>query len=89
MFYTGFHPPCALCASPVSLTESMADEDGQAVHEECYVSMVVSKKASARASLAYSSSGQARRKYPFLVRCSGDLDVPIPRPPRRSQGGCR
>jgi hypothetical protein len=33
-----WRPECAICKESVSLDESNADEHGQAVHEECYVS---------------------------------------------------
>ncbi len=33
-----WHPECAICKESVPLEESKADEYGQAVHEECYVS---------------------------------------------------
>ena len=38
-------PPCAICKESVNLEESKADELGQAVHENCYVSMLVPKKS--------------------------------------------
>ena len=39
-----WRPRCAICKQSVNLTESKADEYGRAVHENCYVSMLVSKK---------------------------------------------
>ena len=39
MSYIGFLPHCAICKQNVNLTESKTDEYGQAVHEDCYVSM--------------------------------------------------
>jgi len=44
MSYKSFLPRCVICKQAVKLTESKADEYGQAVHEDCYVSMLVSKQ---------------------------------------------
>jgi len=33
-----WRPECVICKETVKLEESHADEDGQSVHEECYVS---------------------------------------------------
>jgi hypothetical protein len=44
MSYGGWLPRCAICKQSVNLTESKADEYGRAVHENCYVSMLVLKK---------------------------------------------
>jgi hypothetical protein len=30
-------PACAICGKPVSLESAKADENGQTVHEKCYV----------------------------------------------------
>ena len=30
-------PTCRICNEPVDLTTSKTDEDGQAIHEECYL----------------------------------------------------
>ena len=33
--------PCALCSKPVNLRyDLVADENGQAIHEECYVNRI-------------------------------------------------
>jgi hypothetical protein len=32
---------CALCHAPVQMENSKTDEDGQAVHEECYVLLIL------------------------------------------------
>jgi hypothetical protein len=37
-------PECVICKKSVKLEESKADEYGQAIHEECYVSSVTEKK---------------------------------------------
>jgi len=37
-------PFCAICKESVNLEESNTDELGQAVHENCYASMLVAKK---------------------------------------------
>jgi hypothetical protein len=44
MSHKGWLPRCAICKQSVNLTESKADENGQAVHENCYVSMLIPKK---------------------------------------------
>ena len=44
MSYVGWVPRCAICRKSVNLTLSKADEYGQAVHENCYVSRLLSKK---------------------------------------------
>jgi hypothetical protein len=33
-----WRPECAICKESVTLEESKADENGQATHEDCYVS---------------------------------------------------
>lgn len=45
MSYEGWLPRCTVCKQFVDLTESKVDEYGQAVHENCYVSTLVSKEA--------------------------------------------
>jgi hypothetical protein len=37
-------PECVICKKSVTLEESKADENGQAIHEDCYVSSVTEKK---------------------------------------------
>jgi organic hydroperoxide reductase OsmC/OhrA len=37
-----WRPECAVCKKSVEIHESMADEGGQAIHEECYVSKITS-----------------------------------------------
>jgi len=39
------HPICPVCSLPVTLEDSKTDENGKAVHEECYVLKI---KASAK-----------------------------------------
>ena len=39
-----WHPECAICKESVTLEDSKADEHGQAVHEDCYVSSLTEKK---------------------------------------------
>jgi hypothetical protein len=41
-----WRPECAICKEPVKLEDSKADERGQAVHEDCYVSQINRKKTS-------------------------------------------
>ncbi len=38
-----YRPQCAVCKESVKLEESKADEYGQAIHEECYVSRLTEK----------------------------------------------
>ena len=78
MSYEAFVPHCAICTRPVNLTESKADEDGQAVHEDCYVSTLVSTKINARAGHDDSFSIQPGRQIPLVVRCSDDLSWAFP-----------
>ena len=40
-----WRPECALCRESVELEESKTDEHGEAIHEECYVSKLVGRKA--------------------------------------------
>jgi len=44
MSHKGWLPRCAICKQSVNLTENKADENGQAVHENCYVLMLIPKK---------------------------------------------
>jgi hypothetical protein len=39
---------CPLCGEPVSLERCKTDEDGRAIHEDCYVRKVCSKGLSGR-----------------------------------------
>ena len=39
-----WRPECVICRESVEFEESKADEHGQAIHEECYVSKLVGKK---------------------------------------------
>jgi hypothetical protein len=39
-----YAPLCVVCARPVDLTESKTDENGQAIHENCYIWTVELKK---------------------------------------------
>ena len=46
----GGHPfpdiPCELCSKPVDLSADLsADENGRAVHEECYVKHITSSRS--------------------------------------------
>jgi hypothetical protein len=34
---------CSICAAPVPLETSRTDEDGKAVHEDCYVRKTISR----------------------------------------------
>jgi hypothetical protein len=37
-----WRPECVICKESVEVEQSKTDEHGQAVHEECYVSQLVS-----------------------------------------------
>ena len=39
-----WRPECVLCKESVNLEESKADEYGQAIHEDCYVSTLTRKR---------------------------------------------
>jgi hypothetical protein len=49
MSHQGWLPRCLIRKKAVALAESKTDEYGQAVHEECYVSMLKSPKRAGRA----------------------------------------
>ncbi len=85
MSHEGFVPNCAICTQPVILTESKADEDGQAVHENCYVSTLVSKKVRARAVSDRPSFIRTVQK-PFLVRRNSYQNPSLPMPQRVNGG---
>ena len=44
-----WRPECDICKETVKLEESRADEDGQSVHEECYVSDLLGNELRFRA----------------------------------------
>jgi hypothetical protein len=44
MDYEGWLPRCILCKQSVTLEQSKADEYGRAVHEQCYVLLLVWKE---------------------------------------------
>ena len=53
----GGHPfadiPCKLCSKPVDLAADLsADENGKAVHEECYVKHITSSRSNMTATMA-------------------------------------
>ena len=53
----GGHPfpdiPCKLCSKPVDLSVDLsADENGKAVHEECYVKQITSSHSNMTATMA-------------------------------------
>jgi hypothetical protein len=44
--------PCALCSKPVNLgIELCADENGKAVHEDCYVKRIASPSSNPAAAI--------------------------------------
>lgn len=69
MSYKSFVPNCAICTQAVNLTESKTDEDGLAIHEDCYVSTLVSRKVNARSEYPLFTV-----QKPFLVRRSHHPD---------------
>jgi len=42
---TGSSTPCAICSAPVELEMAKTDEEGRAVHEECYTQKLENKLA--------------------------------------------
>jgi hypothetical protein len=83
MSYIGFLPHCAICKQAVNLTESKTDEYGQAVHEDCYVSMAARKQVDACAD--YDHPPNSRRMLSD-VHHSDDLSRVL-LTPQRIQGG--
>lgn len=54
----GGHPfseiPCVLCRQPVNLSADLtADENGKAVHEECYAKQITSARSNVPATDGY------------------------------------
>jgi hypothetical protein len=52
----GGHPfpdiPCQLCSKPVDLSADLsADENGKAVHQECYVNHIMSSRSTETATV--------------------------------------
>jgi hypothetical protein len=39
-------PICSICNEPVEINTAKTDEDGKAIHEECYVMIIIRKGAS-------------------------------------------
>ena len=44
-----WRPECVICKESVNLEHSKADEHGQAIHEDCYVSRLVGEEPIRRA----------------------------------------
>ena len=44
MAYEGWLPSCIICKQFVKLEQSKTDEHGRAVHEDCYVSLLVQRE---------------------------------------------
>jgi hypothetical protein len=72
MSYFGWVPSCAIGRNSVNLTVSKTDEHGRAVHENCYVWRLLSKKPTtflsakaspSRMSAAYAGPVVTRRSY--------------------------
>jgi hypothetical protein len=49
IFEGQWRPECVICRETVKLEESHANEDGQTVHEECYVSDLLGNELRFRA----------------------------------------
>jgi hypothetical protein len=39
-------PHCSICRKPVALETSKTDEDGDTIHEDCYIARITSKMSS-------------------------------------------
>ena len=86
MSYKSVLSRCVICNQAVNLIESKTDEYGQAVHEDCYVSMLVSKEVDTQAGFDHPSRLQTGQQKPFLARHSDELSRVIPLP-HRAYGG--
>ena len=61
--------PCALCSKPVELAIDLcADENGKAVHEECYVQRIKSSSSNSAAAMMAASTGAGANLYTALAR---------------------
>lgn len=49
IFEGQWRPECVICKESVKLEESHANEDGQSVHEECYVADLLGNEVKFRA----------------------------------------
>ncbi len=87
MFYEGYRPHCGICKQQVNLTESKADECGQAVHEDCYVSKLLSEKVYARAGYNHSLRIQTGQRTPIPLLCCEDHVYRVGPIPHPSLGG--
>jgi hypothetical protein len=77
MSYEGLR--CVICNQLVNLRSSKADENGQAVHEDCYVSVLV--KRDDRAGHSHPSRFQIGQGLPFPMHYSDDLSRGTPMTP--------
>jgi hypothetical protein len=41
-------PLCSICNEPVNLRTAKSDENGRAVHEECYIQKITSQQPSSK-----------------------------------------
>jgi|KBSMisStaDraftv2_1062788.scaffolds.fasta_scaffold1871399_2 hypothetical protein len=67
-----YEPRCTICREPVNLTESKTDENGQAVHENCYVWCVELKKP--RKPVAHPDAPSGWLAFAFAGDSSGVLN---------------
>jgi hypothetical protein len=55
--------PCRICGEPVSLkADAVADEDGKAVHEQCYVTKITSSTGTKEEALSPKTSSDCRQR---------------------------
>ena len=64
MPYGGWSPQCSICKQSVNLEQSKTDENGSAVHEDCYVSLFISTKPR----LLTGRTGTLRERLSLLSR---------------------
>ena len=68
---SAFVPDCTICNKPVSLESARTDEDGQCVHEECYVRQLIERNEDVPARLSRSrvtTTTDLRRERPVSAR---------------------
>jgi len=63
---------CSICKKPVALETANTDEDGNAVHEQCYVLKMV--KRSAQMVVAQAEKGSSRHSSPRTTHGLGRED---------------
>ena len=67
--------PCKICAKPVDLTVDLsADENGSAVHEDCYVKSLTSSRGNLL-------TMPAQTQFLICCFCYKPTNVPVPKKP--------